>query len=120
MAKRYYYGELIITETKNSAEINIEFIGRDVIIALPESIIDERNKIKQFFDIMGKYIEIDENAIKYILKSFPQKKKVKMEYKYYYINLENKRMAVFGIIKENVKVFIEKRINQEMKLSGDE
>jgi hypothetical protein len=120
MANKNYYGELIINQTKNTEEISIEFIGKDIIIALPDGIINDRNKIKQCFDIMGKYIEIDENAKKYILRNYPQNKRVKMEEKYYYINLENNSIGLFGKMNDDRKDFVEKRINEEMKSIGNE
>jgi hypothetical protein len=116
-----YFGELIIDETKKDEKINIKFIGKDIRIALPEWIINDRNKVKRCFEIMDKYIEIDDDAKKFIIKNYPQNKRAKMNSKYYFYNMENnKEIESFGIINDDRKDIVEKIMNQELKIIEDE
>jgi hypothetical protein len=115
-----YFGELIIDET-NEEEISIKFIGKDIRIALPEWIINDRNKVKRCFEVMDKYIEIDDTAKKSIIGNYPQNKRAKMNSKYYFYNLENnKKIEAFGIINDDRKDIVEKLMNQELKMIGNE
>ena len=115
-----YFGELIIDEAKDE-EINIEFIGKDIRIALPEWIINDRNKVKRCFEAMEKYIEIDDIAKKNILRNYPQNKRTKMNSYYRFCNLENNRTEYFGIkLDDDKKNIIEKIMNKELKIIIDE
>jgi hypothetical protein len=115
-----YFGELIVDEAKEDEEINIKFIGKDIRITFPEWIINDRNKVKRCFEIMDKYIEIDDIAKKYIIRNYPQNKRTKMNSKYHFINLENNKAEYFGIINDDRKDIVEKIINQELKIIKDE
>ena len=121
MAKKNtnFFGELIIAETKDE-EINIKFIGRDIRIALPEWIINDKNKVKRCFEAMGKYIEIDDIATKSILNNYPQNKRAKMNSYYRFCNLENNRIQYFGIINDDRKNIVENIMNKELKLIAEE
>jgi hypothetical protein len=46
-----FFGELIIKETKDDGKINLKFIGKDILIFLPEWVINDRNKVKKCFEI---------------------------------------------------------------------
>jgi hypothetical protein len=109
-----YFGELIIDETKNDEEINIKFIGKDIRIALPELVINDKNKVKKCFEAMTKYIEIDDTAKKYIIKNYPQIKRVKMNSKYYFYNLENNKIEFFGIINETEITISSESVNEKI------
>jgi late competence protein required for DNA uptake (superfamily II DNA/RNA helicase) len=115
-----YFGELIIGETKDDEEINIKFIGKDILITLPEFVINDKNKVKKCFEAMAKYIEIDDAAKKYIIKNYPQTKRVKMNSKYYFYNLENNKIEFFGIIDDDRKNIVENIMNKELKIIEEE
>jgi hypothetical protein len=119
MAK--YFGELIINEAKNNEDINIKFIGHDILFYLPDWIINDRNKVKRCLEIMDTYIEMDYIARKSIITNYPQIKKFKMNSKYHFINMENnKSIEFFGHLNDDRRNIIEELMNKELKILGDE